>query len=126
MSAEVADTGGTGDAPSEIQNVAVADTNVLTNYLKNVVSVLLEGEDQPSVNLKACLDGKEYQEALRKFIADPQTHALFIQRQSTKGVLIFSVFSVFTSHHLGFLKGVEFFNKAEKHFLNFWHCLRIW
>lgn len=85
MSAEATDTGGTGDSPPEIQNVAVADTNVLTNHLKHVVSVLLEGEDQPSPNLKSCLDSKEYQESLRKFISDPQTRALFIQRQSMKG-----------------------------------------
>jgi dynein heavy chain 1, cytosolic len=82
---EVADTGGAGDTPSEIQSVAVADTQVLTAYLKNVVAILLEGDEQASANLKTCLDSKEYQEALRKFIADPQTRALFIQRQSMKG-----------------------------------------
>jgi hypothetical protein len=93
MSAEATDTGGAGDSPPEIQNVAVADTNVLTNHLKHVVSVLLEGEDQPSVNLKSCLDSKEYQESLRKFISDPQTRALFIQRQSMKGAGFNHLFS---------------------------------
>ncbi|CAB3376335.1 Hypothetical predicted protein [Cloeon dipterum] len=84
MSAEVGDTGGAGDASPEIQNVAVADTNVLVGYLKHCVTILLENDEQPSASLRACLESKDCQEPLRKFIGDPQTRALFIQRQALK------------------------------------------
>ncbi|KAF4518251.1 hypothetical protein B566_EDAN010397 [Ephemera danica] len=83
MSSETAETGAGGDG-ADNQNVAVTDVNVLTTYLKNITTILLEGDVSPSQGLISSLEGKEYQENVRKFISDPQTRALFIQRHSIK------------------------------------------
>jgi dynein heavy chain 1, cytosolic len=91
MSSETAETGTGDDGSSETQNVAVAETNVVTSYLKNIVTILLDGEDIPLQALTSALEGKEYQENIRKFISDPQTRALFIQRHSLKGLSYFLI-----------------------------------
>lgn len=92
MSSETADQGGGGDGSSEAQNVALAEVNVVTSYLRHITNVLLEGDVAPSQALIASLDSKEYQDNVRKFISDTQTRALFIQRHSVKGNFFYLLF----------------------------------
>lgn len=65
--------------------VALADVNHFLKYLRRAVPVCLEEDVVTSPAFEAALADKGHQEAIRKFISDPQTRAIFIQRNSTKG-----------------------------------------
>lgn len=68
--------------------VAIADVNNFLKYLRKAVPVCLEEDVVTSQAFETALGDKAHQEAIRKFISDPQTRAIFIQRSSTKGNLI--------------------------------------
>ena len=68
--------------------VQVADVNNFLKYLRKAVPVCLEEDVVTSQAFETALGDKAHQEAIRKFISDPQTRAIFIQRSSTKGNLI--------------------------------------
>ena len=80
---EVSDVGD----PAQVQ-VALADVNNFLKYLRRAVPICLEEDAVSSPAFEAALGDKAHQESIRKFISDPQTRAIFIQRSSTKGMLI--------------------------------------
>lgn len=65
--------------------VALADVNNFLKYLRKAVPICLEEDVVSSQAFETALGDKAHQEAIRKFISDPQTRAIFIQRSSTKG-----------------------------------------
>ena len=72
--------------PGQAQvQVAVADVNHFLKYLRRAVPICLEEDSVASPAFEAALSDKGHQEAIRKFISDPQTRSIFIQRSSTKG-----------------------------------------
>lgn len=73
-----------GTAPVT-EDVELADVGLLVKYLRRVVPVLLEEDDVVHPSLESALSDKGNLEILRKFIADPQTRSLLIQRSSSKG-----------------------------------------
>ncbi|CAN8013158.1 unnamed protein product [Ixodes persulcatus] len=72
-----------GTAPVT-EDVELADVGLLVKYLRRVVPVLLEEDDVVHPSLESALSDKGNLEILRKFIADPQTRSLLIQRSSSK------------------------------------------
>ena len=68
--------------------VAVADINNFLKYLRRAVPVCLEEDAVSSPAFETALADKSNLESIRKFISDPQTRAIFIQRNSTKGDLV--------------------------------------
>lgn len=72
--------------PATGDQVAQAvDVQVLVQYLRAVVPALLEEDDSLHPSFKQCLQDATQVEKLRKFITDPQTKAVLIQRASVKG-----------------------------------------
>lgn len=67
----------------------LADVSLFVNYIKRVVPVLLEDDDEIHPALVAAVTDKNNLEILKKFIGDPQCRALLIQRSSTKGRRIY-------------------------------------
>lgn len=65
--------------------VAVAEVDVVLRYLQRLTLVMLEDDDQPSPELQLAFKSPQYLEVMRKFIADPQTKSILIQRCATKG-----------------------------------------
>ena len=80
------DVSDVGDQP-QVQ-VALADVNNFLKYLRKVVPVCLEEDVVSSQAFETALGDKSHHEAIRKFISDPQTRALIIQRSSTKGSVL--------------------------------------
>ena len=75
--AEVEDS----DGNSAAQSLAVAAPEKVSNYLKKVVPVILEDyEGLESSSLEAAFADKNVQDALKKFIGDPQSRALLVSR----------------------------------------------
>lgn len=72
--------------------VALADVNNFLKYLRKAVPVCLEEDVITSQAFETALGDKSHQEAIRKFISDPQTRAIFIQRSSTKGKSMARIF----------------------------------
>ncbi|KAK3866515.1 hypothetical protein Pcinc_027959 [Petrolisthes cinctipes] len=64
--------------------VAVAEVEVVLRYLQRLALVMLEDDDQPSSELQVAFKNPQHVEVSRKFIADPQTKSLLIQRCATK------------------------------------------
>ena len=79
--------------------VALADVNNFLKYLRKAVPICLEEDVVTSQAFETALGDKLHQEAIRKFISDPQTRAIFIQRSSTKGMShsVISFFYFFNS-----------------------------
>ncbi|PRD30031.1 UNVERIFIED_CONTAM: Dhc64C [Trichonephila clavipes] len=78
---------GSGSQPPSVSQPVtseLADTNVFINYIKRVVPVLLEDDDEVHPALLTALSDKTNLEILKKFIGDPQCRALLIQRSSSK------------------------------------------
>ena len=67
------------------QAVQAVDVQVLVQYLRTVVPALLEEDDVLHPSFKLCLQDSAPLEKLKKFITDPQTKAVLIQRASVKG-----------------------------------------
>lgn len=74
-----------GTPPSDVPVQAVADHTSFLEYLCRVVPALLEDRDSATSTLKTSLHEKVHAECIKKFIGDPQTPALLIQRSSNKG-----------------------------------------
>lgn len=64
---------------------SVADQAKFEQYLCRCVPVLLEDRDDASQAFKAALADRQNAEQIKKFLGDPQSPALLIQRSSTKG-----------------------------------------
>jgi dynein heavy chain 1 len=76
------------ESTPEPQNVAIVDFNAFTNFITKAATVLLPEDNQWELtNLRAALDDKGNQEAIRKFLSDPQVSTLYIQRNPSKGEL---------------------------------------
>ncbi|XP_052105179.1 cytoplasmic dynein 1 heavy chain 1-like isoform X5 [Mytilus californianus] len=73
-----------GNPPSEVPVQSVADHTLFLEYLCRVVPALLEDRDSATASLKTSLVEKTHTECIKKFISDPQTPALLVQRSSTK------------------------------------------
>ncbi|XP_045114160.1 dynein heavy chain, cytoplasmic-like isoform X3 [Portunus trituberculatus] len=80
------DTGEEGDGGSGGLEtvVAVAEVEAVAKHLQRLSQVLLEEEDQPSPELVAAMKSPAVLEVIRKFVADPQTKSILIQRSTTK------------------------------------------
>jgi dynein heavy chain 1 len=82
--------GGTGDGPPETENVAVVEYSTFATFLKKAVTILLpEDEDVIPPALNSALNDRNNQDCIHKFLSDPQVSCLFVQRISSKGMLIF-------------------------------------
>lgn len=75
-----------GTPPADVPVQAVADHTLFLEYLCRVVPALLEDRDSATATLKTSLVEKSHTECIKKFISDPQTPALLIQRSSNKGI----------------------------------------
>ena len=75
-----------GQAAPAVQ--AVAEVEKFATYLCRCAPVLLEDQVDASPGLKVALADKQHTEQIRKFLSDPQSPALLIQRSSTKGVFM--------------------------------------
>ncbi|XP_042877142.1 dynein heavy chain, cytoplasmic-like isoform X4 [Penaeus japonicus] len=64
--------------------VAVAEVPQVTRYLLRITSVMLEDDDDPSVELQTAFKNSHNIEMIRKFVTDPQTKSVLIQRCATK------------------------------------------
>lgn len=88
LEATVGSSMGSDPPPSVVvdaESVAIMDYDGFTNYIRKAVTILLPEEDVVPVPLNAALDEPDNQECIRKFLADPQTQALYIQRSCFKG-----------------------------------------
>jgi dynein heavy chain 1 len=73
------------ESTPEPQNVAIVDFNAFTNFITKAATVLLPEDNQWELtNLRAALDDKGNQEAIRKFLSDSQVSTLYIQRNPSK------------------------------------------
>lgn len=80
---------GTVSQPSSVTQPVtseLADISQFVNYIKRVVPVLLEDDDDIHPALLTALADKNNIEILKKFIGDPQCRAVLIQRSSSKGM----------------------------------------
>ncbi|XP_038118676.1 dynein heavy chain, cytoplasmic isoform X2 [Culex quinquefasciatus] len=87
LEATVGSSMGSDPPPSVVvdaESVAIMDYDGFTNYIRKAVTILLPEEDVVPVPLNAALDEPDNQECIRKFLADPQTQALYIQRSCFK------------------------------------------
>ena len=73
-----------GQAAPAVQ--AVAEVDKFATYLCRCAPVLLEDQFEASPGLKVAISDKQHTEQIRKFLSDPQSPALLIQRSSTKGL----------------------------------------
>lgn len=65
--------------------VAVAEVEAVARHLQRLAQVMLEEDDKPSAELVAAIRSAQALEVVRKFVADPQTKSILIQRCATKG-----------------------------------------
>lgn len=72
--------------------VAVAEVEMVLRYLQRLSLVMLEEDDQPSQELQVAFKNPQYVEVIRKFIADPQTKSILIQRCATKGLSVICLY----------------------------------
>lgn len=68
-------------------NVAapLMEVGILISYIRRVVPALFEDDDVNIVSLRELLMSEATLELLKRFIAEPQTRAILIQRQLVKG-----------------------------------------
>lgn len=75
------------DSAPEAQNVAVVEFTAFANYLRKAANILLPEDnahtEPPALN--SALEDKAIQDAIRKFLCDPQVSTLYVQRSSSKG-----------------------------------------
>ncbi|RXG70210.1 hypothetical protein Avbf_09098, partial [Armadillidium vulgare] len=76
---------GGGNSTTAIDSVVpTTDIQGCVRYITRIAMVMLEEDEEPSPQLKTALENQHHLEAIHKFISDPQTKILFIQRCSTK------------------------------------------
>ena len=80
-----ASEGGTGAVDPTSGQVALADVDHFLKYLRRAVPICLEEDAVQSPAFEAALADRNHLEAVKRFIGDPQTRAIFIQRSSSKG-----------------------------------------
>lgn len=56
----------------------------VTRYILRITSVMLEDDDEPSTELQSAFKNPHNIEMIRKFVTDPQTKSVLIQRCATK------------------------------------------
>ncbi|XP_012938795.1 cytoplasmic dynein 1 heavy chain 1 [Aplysia californica] len=72
---------GAPPAPAVVQSVEVP---AFLSYLRRIVPVLLDDEDPNLKALQNAVADKQHLEAVKKFLTDPQTLSLIVQRPSLK------------------------------------------
>lgn len=79
---------------SETQNLVVVELKDFINYVRHAAQVLLPEDDGHSESpaLTVALEDKNNLDCLAKFIGESQASTLFIQRNSSKGIVIISIF----------------------------------
>lgn len=87
------------EAPPAAAVQSSMDVAAFSDYLRKVVPLLLDDEDQNLKAFKAAVSDKQNIEAIKKFINDPQTPTLLIQRVGGKG----TVFDLRISHSIIYL-----------------------
>ena len=65
--------------------VALADVSAVCDHVRRAVGVLLEEAPTLPRALQQALEDRINVECVKKFIADPQTRSLLVERVSTKG-----------------------------------------
>ena len=81
--------------PSDILAVQNnADISEFCNYLKRNVCCLIEDNDDTPKSLHDAIKDSESIECIKKFISDPKTTTLFIQRISIKGLILIYIYIV--------------------------------
>ncbi|XP_075232643.1 dynein heavy chain, cytoplasmic isoform X3 [Lycorma delicatula] len=72
------------DTPPEEQSVSIVELPEFSNYIRKIVTLLLQEDDVTPLALNTALDDKNNQDCIKKFLSDSQVSALFIQRSSSK------------------------------------------
>jgi hypothetical protein len=80
----IGSSGGGGDLGSSLQD-RVADIQEFIQYLKQFVPVLLDANCLSISEFEKCMNEKAYVDCIKKFMSDPQTRSLVIQKVLTKG-----------------------------------------
>ncbi|XP_063237430.1 dynein heavy chain, cytoplasmic isoform X2 [Bacillus rossius redtenbacheri] len=75
---------GSGDTTAASENVPIVEFSAFISYLKKAVFIHLPEEEDSSPALNNALNDRNNQECIQKFLSDPQTQSLFIQRNSSK------------------------------------------
>ena len=76
-----------GQAAPAVQ--AVAEVEKFAAYLCRCAPILLEDQVEPSPAFKVAVADRQHTEQIRKFLSDPQSPTLLVQRSSTKGNLTY-------------------------------------
>ncbi|XP_055612109.1 dynein heavy chain, cytoplasmic isoform X2 [Uranotaenia lowii] len=84
LEATVGSLGSDSPASEDTESVVIMNYDSFTNYIRKAVTILLPEEDIVPVPLNAALEDPSNQECIRKFLSDPQTQALYIQRSCFK------------------------------------------
>ncbi len=92
----MADVGDTDAAQQQATAQALMEVSAFANYLRRIVPVLLEDVEDTPVGLVTTLKERSSIELMKKFISDPQTPAVLIQRFTSKGLGSTSLFSQMT------------------------------
>ena len=86
----MADAPDEGAPPAPVVAVQSVEVPSFLSYLKRIVPVLLDDEDPNLKALQNAVTDKNHVEAVKKFLTDPQTLSLIVQRPSVKGSLTFT------------------------------------
>lgn len=68
-----------------VPNITIVDYGAFANYIRKAVTILLPEEDVVPPALNLALEDPDNQERIKKFLADSQVQALYIQRNCLKG-----------------------------------------
>ncbi len=82
---EMADVSDGDAAQQQATAQALMEVSAFANYLRRIVPVLLEDVEDTPVGLVTTLKDRASIELMKKFISDPQTPAILIQRFTSKG-----------------------------------------
>lgn len=98
-----------------VVQVSAVEVGALVNFIKKVVSPILEGDWFVQSSLEYCLNEIHNQERLRRFITDPQNKSLLVQRISAKGKIGKTIFLLHMTHTwIVFLFCVVFFSVEDE------------
>lgn len=92
------------DASSNPQSSTAShlDLSLLLSYIKRVVSALMEDDGSVPISLKQLLANDSTHEILKKFIQEPQTKSILIQRLILKGNRHHYIFFLIDSSYFSF------------------------
>ena len=74
-----------GGEPRTAPAVQSVEVPAFLAYLRKIVPVLLDDEDPNLKALQNAVADKQHLESVKKFLTDPQTSSLIVQRPSIKG-----------------------------------------